>query len=210
MSFEEAATIPLGLTTAAMGIFCRLPLEVTTRLTERKTLLVWGAATSVGQFAVQMAKIVGLRVIGVAGNAEVAKTAGCDVVIDYRQGDTIAKIRQALEGEKLQWAFDAVSEGGTMEAITELFEPGTPDPILVLVLWPTSKLPDWISYLDTNVFSVYGEEQLLGVLNLLGTLPNLFRREFYLLVRRIKRLGLSFSRCWSSGSERRRFDRIKL
>lgn len=165
MSFEEAATIPLGLTTSAMGIFRRLPLKVTTRLTERKTLLIWGAATSVGQFAVQMAKIVGLRVIGVAGNAAVAKEAGCDVVIDYRSGNPLAQIREALGEEKLQWAFDAVSEGGTMEAIVELFDPATPDPILVLVLWPTSKLPDFISYPDTSVFSVYGEEQLLGVRN---------------------------------------------
>ena len=163
LSYEDASTIPLALTTAAMGIFRRLPYHLDTHIVEPKTLLVWGASGSVGFYAVQLAKLIGLKVIGVAGaGTSIAKSAGADVVIDYRQGSTKAQILEALNGEKLQYAFDGVSENGTYEQITELISSHTPDARVVLVLYPSGDLPKYIEYIQTSVFSIYGEDLKFG------------------------------------------------
>ena len=163
LTYEEACTLPLGITTAAMGIFRRLPYHLNTHLTDRKTIVVWGASGSVGNYAVQLAKLIGLRVIGVAGaGVAMAKLAGADVVVDYRQGQTHAQILEALEGEELQYSFDAVSEGGTTSALASLYSPSTKDARMVLVLYPSEELPSFIDYLQTSVFSCYGEEQKFG------------------------------------------------
>jgi NADPH:quinone reductase-like Zn-dependent oxidoreductase len=146
-----------------MGIFRRLGLDLTSKVSKPQTIVVWGASGSVGSFAVQLAKIVGLRVIAVAGaGIPAAKAVGADVTIDYRQGNAVEKIKEALKGEKLQFAFDGVSEGGTIEQLTELFDPETKGPKIVLVLYPSGPLPDYIEYPQTSVFSLYGEEQKFG------------------------------------------------
>src|SRR5262245_38453396 len=80
VSYEEAATLPLGITTAAMALFRRLPFSLDSRA-QKQTIVVWGASSSVGLYTVQIAKLIGLRVIGVAGaGCDVAKRAGADVV----------------------------------------------------------------------------------------------------------------------------------
>ena len=148
-----------------MGIFRRLSYDLDSKTPEKKTIVVWGASGSVGNFAVQLAKIVGLRVIAVAGaGAPVAKIAGADVVVDYRQGQANNQILEALKGEKLQYAFDAVSENGTTKQLASLIEPGTKDARIVMVLYPgpNDDLPEFIEYLQTSVFSCYGEEQKFG------------------------------------------------
>ena len=162
MTYEEASTIPLGLTTAAMGMFRRLPFNLDTR-DANQTIVVWGASGSVGLYAVQLAKLIGLRVIGVAGaGCPAAKVAGADVVVDYRQGQAKAQILEALKGEKLKYAFDAVSENGTTNQLASLIDKDTKGAIIVLVLYPSEDLPSHIEYPQTSVFSCYGEEQKFG------------------------------------------------
>ena len=48
-------------------------------------IVVYGASSSVGAYAVQLAKRAGFFVVGVAGaSAEYAKSIGADAVVDYR------------------------------------------------------------------------------------------------------------------------------
>lgn len=89
----------LGMTgmTAYFGLF---------EFTETKpgeTVVVSGAAGGVGQAAVQLAKIAGCRVVGIAGGAEkcafVRDELGADVCIDYRaERDMVAAIKAACPG----------------------------------------------------------------------------------------------------------------
>jgi NADPH2:quinone reductase len=65
-----------------------------------KSILITGAASSVGHYACQIAKHAGLKVIGTASERRhaTAEEAGCDAVIDYR-GDAVANaIRSANDG----------------------------------------------------------------------------------------------------------------
>jgi NADPH:quinone reductase-like Zn-dependent oxidoreductase len=60
LSFEKAAVIPLGLSTAACGLFqedqlgLELPSVPRSRAGNGKTLIVWGGSTSVGVNAIQV------------------------------------------------------------------------------------------------------------------------------------------------------------
>jgi NADPH:quinone reductase-like Zn-dependent oxidoreductase len=79
LSFDEAATIPIGACTAWRGIFDVGGLQAGQRL------LVHGAAGGVGLFAVQLGRWKGAHVIGTASaaNVEFVRSLGAETVIDY-------------------------------------------------------------------------------------------------------------------------------
>ncbi|KAL1762802.1 chaperonin 10-like protein [Schizophyllum commune] len=120
-TFEEAATLPLAAMTAAIGLFVRLgiPAPETPEAVSNagKAIIINGAASSVGAFAVQLAKRAGLYIFGTAGSSkDYAKELGADVVIDYREhkGDALIDALVAAIGDRpTSWAYDAVSEHGS-------------------------------------------------------------------------------------------------
>jgi NADPH:quinone reductase-like Zn-dependent oxidoreductase len=90
VSFEIAGALPVAGVTAWMSL-----MEVG-RLASRganPSVLVLGAAGGVGQFAVQLAKMQGARVVGVcsARNTELVRGLGADAVVDYTAGDALAQ-----------------------------------------------------------------------------------------------------------------------
>jgi len=85
-----------------------------------ETVLVSGAAGGVGHIVVQMAKITGCHVIGIAGGPEkckIVKGLGADAVIDYKNEDVAAKIAELSQG-KIDIYFDNVG-GETLAASLE-------------------------------------------------------------------------------------------
>lgn len=83
-------------------------------------VLVSGAAGGVGHMVVQMAKITGCRVIGIAGGAEkcaIVKSLGADAVIDYKNEDIATRIAELSDG-KIDIYFDNVG-GETLAAALE-------------------------------------------------------------------------------------------
>ena len=69
---------------------------------EDKTVLVAGGAGAVGHYAVQLAKLEGARrVIATVSSpekAELARAAGSDHVVNYRDEDSVAQCRDATDG----------------------------------------------------------------------------------------------------------------
>jgi NADPH2:quinone reductase len=67
-----------------------------------RSVLVAGGAGAVGHYAIQFARLLGARQIltTVSGpaKAELAKAAGADVVINYREGGTAEQVRAATQG----------------------------------------------------------------------------------------------------------------
>ncbi|HZC11515.1 MAG TPA: zinc-binding alcohol dehydrogenase family protein, partial [Mycobacterium sp.] len=70
LSFEQAAVLPLALSTAAVGLFQKdqlgLPLPTADPVDQAETVLVWGGSTSVGSNAIQLARNAGYRVVATA------------------------------------------------------------------------------------------------------------------------------------------------
>ncbi|KAI0047241.1 dehydrogenase [Auriscalpium vulgare] len=85
-------------------------------------LLVSGAASSVGQWAVQLAKISGLYVVATASqkNAALVKSLGADEVYDYNDPEVGQKIKASTKGA-LKHAVDTISEGKTPQLVFDAF-----------------------------------------------------------------------------------------
>lgn len=79
LTFEEAASIPMGFLTAWGGVIEAANVQAGQRV------LIHGAAGGIGAYAVQLAKWKGAYVIGTAsaGNLEFARSLGADEMIDY-------------------------------------------------------------------------------------------------------------------------------
>ena len=89
LSFEEAAAIPLAANTA---LVCLRAGQVEAG----QSALINGASGGVGTFAVQLAKSMGVHLTAVcsARNADLARSLGADVVIDYGREDFSESGRQ--------------------------------------------------------------------------------------------------------------------
>ncbi len=92
LSFVDAAAVPLVFITAWDM------LVVGARVRPGETVLVWGAGSGVGSAAIQIAKLFGARVIGVAGadwKLERARALGADETVNHRTqpvGDEIRRL----------------------------------------------------------------------------------------------------------------------
>ena len=98
---EQVARVPRGLPTeqagalAVPGLTALHGLTTALKLQAGERLLVFGAG-SVGQFAVQLAKRMGVRVLAVAAGEEsvaLARALGADEVVDGKGGDVAAAIQ---------------------------------------------------------------------------------------------------------------------
>jgi hypothetical protein len=100
ISPESAATIPLATITAALGLFheMKLPLPPAN---SGKSILIWSGSTSVGQYAIQLAKAAGCFVIttGSPARHSYLKELGADCISE--KGST-KQVCAALTGQNSQ------------------------------------------------------------------------------------------------------------
>jgi NADPH:quinone reductase-like Zn-dependent oxidoreductase len=124
LSFEEAATIPVGATTAWQALFDHGNLQPDQRV------LILGGAGGVGLFAVQFAHLKGAHVISTAstGNVDFVCSLGAETVIDYTKTRVEDEIRDVdlvfdtVGGTALASALSTLKRGGTLVSIA-----GQPD-----------------------------------------------------------------------------------
>ena len=87
------------------------------------TALVHAAAGGTGRLISQMVKLRGGRVIGTAGTrekAEVARAAGADDVILYREQDLVAEVKRFTDGKGVDVVYDGVGEATFMQSLDSL------------------------------------------------------------------------------------------
>src|SRR5258707_3584759 len=115
LSFVEAATVPVGASTAWRTLFDDGGLMAGQRV------LIQGAAGGVGQFAVQLAKRKGAQVIGTASTTNLAfvSSLGADHVVDY----TTTPVESVVQGVDL--ALDYVGEKTLRSSLAALKPGGT-------------------------------------------------------------------------------------
>jgi NADPH:quinone reductase-like Zn-dependent oxidoreductase len=173
-SFEEGAAIPLAAMTAALGLYQRLglpePWQRNSALGKpfaEEPLVIWGAGSAVGSYALQLAARSNIHpILCVAGKSvdhvkQFLDPAKGDVIFDYRPGNNkvVENIKKHLGGKKLRYAFDAVSEHGSYQAISEVLDLKEGRITLVLPGQEYPEIPASIAKTITSVGSVHKEEE---------------------------------------------------
>src|SRR5690554_3678815 len=111
LDLVEAAALPETLCTVWSNVFMSGELQ------PGETLLVHGGGSGIGTTAIQMAKLSGARVAVTAGSGE--KLAACaelgaDILINYREEDFVARIKEETDGAGANVILDIV--GGAYAA----------------------------------------------------------------------------------------------
>jgi len=107
IDFETAAAMMLK------GLTAEYLLRRTFRVEAGHTILVHAAAGGVGLILTQWAKHLGATVIGTVGSpekVEFARQNGCDHVIDYRNEDFTARVKEITNGEGCHVVYDGVGK----------------------------------------------------------------------------------------------------
>ncbi|UWQ90552.1 NADPH:quinone reductase [Rhodobacteraceae bacterium M382] len=120
VSLETGATLGIPGLTAAHAVFCAGPVG-------GKTVLVQGAAGSVGHLAAQLAKWGGAKVIATCSSKsrDRARTSGADVVLDYAAADLGDQILAANDGRPVDLIVE-VELGANIDVDTQVIvENGT-------------------------------------------------------------------------------------
>ncbi|KAK0525855.1 Zinc-binding oxidoreductase alcohol dehydrogenase [Tilletia horrida] len=130
VSSEVAASVGIGGSTAAQALFApdRLGLKLPDPASSSSNglppvdkslgpVLIWSGSTSVGQWAIQLARSAGYYVITTASpkNHDLVTSLGASEVYDYRDDATPDKISAAHP--TLVRALDCISENGTQQLV---------------------------------------------------------------------------------------------
>lgn len=119
ISFDQAASVPVGASTAWLALFVLADLKAGYRV------LVHGAAGGVGNYVVQLAHWKGAQVIGTASttNLEFMRALGAETVIDYSTAPFEQVIQQVdvvidpIGGETQDRSWPLLKPGGILIAI---------------------------------------------------------------------------------------------
>ena len=129
MAFEDAAALGLTALTAWQGVVDRADTK------PYQTVLVHAAGSGVGVAAIQIAKLIGARVIATAGSdakLERARQLGADSVINYTSTDFVAQVKvltnnrgvdvviDPVGGQMLGRSLECVAANGKLVAIGQL------------------------------------------------------------------------------------------
>jgi NADPH2:quinone reductase len=116
---DRVVKIPAGIddeTAAAImlkGMTAQYLLRRTYKLGRGTTLLFHAAAGGVGLIACQWAASLGATVIGTvgsAGKALIARAHGCDHVINIREEDLVAKVKEYTKGQGVDVVYDSIGK----------------------------------------------------------------------------------------------------
>ncbi|VTT68137.1 unnamed protein product [Fusarium fujikuroi] len=156
----EASSVPLAANTAWLALFSDDCLALNANKAASKTpLLIWGGNTTVGYFAIQIAKLYNIEVATTCSpkNFDKMRQAGATYVFDYNDEDVVSKIRSALPN--LQHVFDTV--GNETSSATAARSVSQPEGVLCTVRpgkANTQDVPSHVKVTDVFVFTAFPTE----------------------------------------------------
>ncbi|KAJ4387781.1 hypothetical protein N0V93_008383 [Gnomoniopsis smithogilvyi] len=110
LTFEEAATLGVGIVTVGQSLYQSLKLPFPdSPLTSPVPILIYGGSTATGILGIQFAKLSGLTVITTSSprNFDYLKSLGADAVYDYHEDiESLARKIKESTNNKLTLAWD--------------------------------------------------------------------------------------------------------
>lgn len=157
----QASTYGVSATTAVLGLHQHLGLPYPGEASAAPggapgaPILVYGASTGAGLYAVRLAKLAGRTVVATASphNFDLVKQHGADAVFDYKAPDAAEQIRAAYPG--IEQAFDGISENGTIEFCAGLVSKGGK---VVVLLPPKAAEMDGVHIQHILAYTMFGRE----------------------------------------------------
>ncbi|WWC61459.1 uncharacterized protein I303_104043 [Kwoniella dejecticola CBS 10117] len=162
LKLEEAATFGIGWGTAGQVIIHSQGHEFPpSKVNSDDWYLIYGASSSVGLFAVQLAKLLGYKVLAFASphSFDLVKSYGADHVVDYH--DEEKAIKEALEvtGAGAKYGLDTISSGNSYKiAIPALGEKGVQLNAILPLPEDAHSINPKIKIARTLLYTVQGRE----------------------------------------------------
>lgn len=118
VSSPEASTLSLAYVTAAHGLYTSSRLNLEGK--SPQTVLVWGSNSSVGRYAIQLAKLRGHHVITTASgdNGQELIKLGAEKVYNYRDADVHEQIKK--DHGPIEYIFDAIGNAASATASSKV------------------------------------------------------------------------------------------
>jgi NADPH:quinone reductase-like Zn-dependent oxidoreductase len=122
LPYDQAATLPLTLSTAATGLYqpdhLALSLPTVHPAQRDETVLIWGGSTSVGSNAIQLARGSGYRVVATASprNFDYVRSLGAAEAIDYHGAKAVDEVIAAIGASPLAGAL-AIGRGSVPKTL---------------------------------------------------------------------------------------------
>ncbi|KAH9939852.1 GroES-like protein [Amylocystis lapponica] len=165
LSFDQAASIPLGLATAALGLYhispaasaaLSPPWEASGRgKYAGKPFAVFGGSSSVGQYVIQLAKLSGFSpIIATASlhNTPLLTSLGATHVLDRNlSADALRAEAAKITSAPIQTVYDAIGDADTQLTAYSLLAPGG-----TLVIVQGDAIPAEKKSADKLVKNVFG------------------------------------------------------
>ena len=120
LSFEEAAAFPLACLTAWRALITKA------RVQPGEWVLIHGAGSGVGSFAIQIAKLAGARVAVTSHSDEKlsrARALGAEIGINYSRCEWDVEIKRLLNGSGVDVVVDSVGQA-TFSKSLDALKPG--------------------------------------------------------------------------------------
>ena len=141
--YEQACVVPLGLMTAATGLFDKTHLALPIPSAQPSTptgqvVIVWGGSTSVGCNAIQLAAAAGCTVLTTCSprNNDLVRSLGAAQVFDYKSASVRADLLAACKGKEVAGAL-AIGNGGAETCLSILRDRSVKgNKVLALVSFP--------------------------------------------------------------------------
>lgn len=174
LSYESAAVLPLGLSTAACGLFEKDQLglqypSISPKPTG-KTLLVWGGATSVGCNAIQLGVAAGYEVFTTCSpkNFDYVKQLGASQAFDYNSKTVVNDLIHAFEGKTIAGAISIATNA--FGPCLDILDKCKGDKVLSLASFPVPQPPpkNWpilttaVSYMS-GMASIWVKSKTRGI-----------------------------------------------
>lgn len=168
LSFEEAATLGIGITTVGQVLYqsLQLPLPSTTHpATSKGTILIYAGSTATGSLAIQFAKLSGFTVITTCSprNFEYVKSLGAQETFDYSSPTCSTDIK-AFTKDSLSYVFDCISQGDSIRISVEAMgsSGGKYCTLLTVPHEKINKINDKVENKEVLAYSIFGEDFKVG------------------------------------------------
>ena len=122
LSLAQACVLPLGLATAAAGLYQPEYLGLAPPIGhgginggKEKAILIWGGSSTVGSCCIQLCVASGLTVLTTASskNRDYVKDLGAHYVFDHADDSVVKRLNHAVAGKVVAGAYDTISSKDT-------------------------------------------------------------------------------------------------